>query len=186
MHAGAPGVELGAHDRDAARVEARLEVVEQLLEALDALGQEHLLPGLARLLAVAPVGAADAAVGVREAVAELVGLAGRLVERPQVLLDLDVAAAQPGAERLGRRGRARRAAGELHQLVEVGALGGHARPARVAARGAQLQLELVGRLEALVRGQQRVARGRPRVVDERVQLGDAPAEQHRGRERAFG
>ena len=93
---------------------------------------------------------------------------------------------RPRAEGLGRRGRCRRAAGELHQLVEVGALGGHARPPRVAARGAQLELELVGRLQALVRRQQRVARGRPGVVDERVQLGDAPAEQDRGRERAFG
>ena len=61
-------------------------------------------------------------------------------------------------------------------------------PARRAspARGAQLQLELVGGLEAAVGGQQRVARGRAGVVDERVQLGDAPAEQQGGGERGVG
>ena len=61
-------------------------------------------------------------------------------------------------------------------------------PARRAspARGPQLQLELVGGLEAAVRGQQRVARGLAGVVDERVELGDAPAEQHGRRERLVG
>ena len=79
---------------------------------------------------------------------------------------------------------AARAAGD--QVVERRALGGHARPARVPARGPQLQLELVGQLEAPVRGQQRVARRVAGVVDERVQLGHAPAEHEGGGEGCLG
>ena len=77
-------------------------------------------------------------------------------------------------------------AGALDELVERGSLRGHSRAPGVPARGPQLQLELVGGLEAPVRGQQRVAGWRARVVDERVQLGYPPAEQHSRREGPVG
>ena len=81
-------------------------------------------------------------------------------------------------------GEAAAAAGLAHELVERRALRGHAGAARVAGGRAQLQLELVGGLEAAVGGQQRVARGLAGVVDQRVELGHAPAEQQRGGERS--
>jgi threonine dehydrogenase-like Zn-dependent dehydrogenase len=90
----------------------------------------------------AGVGAADAAVGVGQPVAELVGLAGRLVERPQVLLDLDVAAAQLGAEGFGRLLRGGRGAPELDELVERVF-------ERTAGRGADVVVEASGSGSAL-------------------------------------
>jgi hypothetical protein len=82
--------------------------------------------------------------------------------------------------------RGRRGAGAAHEVVERRVLRGHAGAASVAGRRAQLQLELVGGLEAAVGRQQRVARGLAGVVDERVQLSHTPAEQQRSAEWGIG
>ena len=91
-----------------------------------------------------------------------------------------------GAEHLARHGRAGRGAGLAGQVVERGVLRGHARAPRVAGGRAQLQLELVGGLEAPVRRQERVGGRLTGVVDERVELRDAPAEEQRGGEGRVG
>ena len=178
----APAVELLAHDADGRRVEPRLQVVEQLLQALDAALVEHALPDQGMVGAGLAIAAAHPPVRVGEPVAELVGLPEGLVHRPQVLVDLHVARAKLRAERLALHVALGALACGGDQRGERRGLRRHARALGVPGRRAQLELELIGPREAAVGGQQRVRRAVVVVVDERVQLCDAPAERHRGGE----
>ncbi len=110
-HALAPRVEVAAHGVRGDGIHARLQVVDQELDALDPDGVEH-LDDLGRGM-VLHARALHPVPRVRDEVAELVGLAALLVGRPQRLVERGVAARELLAERLlvGERvgGRAARA-----------------------------------------------------------------------------
>ena len=85
-------------DSDGARVQPRLQVMQAILEPLNSLRVEDLAPLLASVAGRTAGGAADPVVGIRKAVAQLIGLCIALAGSPQLLVDLNVASRQSGAK----------------------------------------------------------------------------------------
>ena len=91
-----------------------------------------------------------------------------------------MASAHLGPKVLGRVGRVGRQPRARNELLERVAPRGGPGPPRVTGGRPELQLELVGGLQALVRRQQRVGRRLAGVVDARIELRHSPTELKRG------
>ncbi len=180
VHALAPPVQVLGDRVHRDRVDARLQVVEQELDAPDANRMKDRAQLLGTRLGLA---APEAVPRVRHEVAQLVALAARLVDRPQPLLEAQVLARERAAK---RRLALERVSGRLRQLEQPVAVGLRHRDAD--ARGdaldrEHLELQPVGRRQAAAVEQHVLVDRRRRLQrrgTQRVEGGHAPAEIDRG------
>jgi len=170
-----PVVEVGAHRKCRNRIHARLQVVEQELDALDAHDAEDLVQLADRVACGAR--SQGAVPAVRQEVAQLVGLAAGLVRRPQLLGERDVLAGERVAKGLFASGRGGSSAGQREQRAELGVAEPDADALRHARDRAQLELEAVrGGQAATVEQHVLCGLRRRRRRAQAVQGGDTPAE----------